>query len=170
MKQEEHSFYLPLWWALPNANKTAFPCNANSSCSSLFLCFSLQKKLGRMKSLLNFSKGDDSLTITIISMRDVAEKCPQQQHFEGNNITHPCISSAENLQSEVALQLAHTQYNHGKLLWMWRALSPHLLPKLHIKSSSIHSLANQIYSFAAYRIHLLFSLTAVSSALGVWHS
>lgn len=41
-------------------------------------------------------------------MRDIAEKCPQQQHFEGNNITNPCISSAENLQSEVALQLAHT--------------------------------------------------------------
>jgi hypothetical protein len=122
-----------------------------------------------MKSLLNFSKGDDSLTITIISLRDIAEKCPQQ-HFEGNNITNPCISSVENLQSEVALQLAHTQYNNGKLLWMQRALPPHLLPKLHIKSSSIHSLANQIYSFATYRIHLLFRWTAVSSALGVWHS
>jgi hypothetical protein len=170
VKQEEHSFNLRVWWPLPNTKKTAFPCNANSLFSSLFLCFSLQKKLGRMKSLLNFSKADDSLTITIISMRDIAEKSPQQQHFEGNNITNPCISSAENLQSEVALQLAHTQYNHAKLLWMWRALSPHLLPKLHIKSSSIHSLANQIYSIATYRIHLLFRLTAVSSALGVWHS
>lgn len=57
---------------------------------------------------------------------------------------------AENLQSELALQLTHTQDNHGKLLRMWRGLSPHLLPKLHIKSSSIHSLANQIYSIATY--------------------